>query len=118
TVSAILEEMARIQREPVTPEELERAKEAISNSFVFRFSSRFGTVVQLLTLEFDGYPSDYYETLLDRYRAVTAADIQRVARQYLRPDASTIVVVGDATKFEPAMATFGPIHRLSVDPPG
>ncbi len=118
TVSAILEEMARIQREPVTPEELERAKEAISNSFVFRFSSRFGTVVQLLTLEFDGYPSDYYETLLDRYRAVSAADIQRVARQYLRPDASTIVVVGDATKFEPAMATFGPVHRLSVDTPG
>ncbi len=117
-VSAILEEMTRIQREPVTPEELERAKEAIINSFVFRFTSRFGTVVQLLTLEFDGYPSDYYETLLDRYRAVTAADIQRVARQYLRPDASTIVVVGDATKFEPAMSSFGPVHRLTVDPPG
>jgi predicted Zn-dependent peptidase len=117
-VSAILEEMTRIQREPVTPEELERAKEAIINSFVFRFTSRFGTVVQLLTLEFDGYPSDYYETLLDRYRSVTPADIQRVARQYLRPDASTIVVVGDATKFESAMASFGPVHRLSVEPPG
>jgi len=117
-VSAILEEMTRIQHEPVTPEELERAKEAIINSFVFRFTSRFGTVVQLLTLEFDGYPSDYYETLLDRYRSVTPADIQRVARQYLHPDASTIVVVGDATKFEPAMGTFGPVHRLSVEPPG
>ena len=75
-------------------------------------------MAQLLTLEFDGYPSDYYETLLDRYLAVTTADIQRVARQYLRPDASTIVVVGDATKFESAMGTFGPVHRLSVDPPG
>ena len=117
-VSAILEEMARIQREPVTPEELDRAKEAFINSFVFRFTSRYGTVVQLLTLEFDGYPSDYYESLLDRYRAVTAADIQRVARQYLHPDASTIVVVGDATRFESAMAAFGPVHRLSVDPPG
>jgi zinc protease len=117
-VSAILEEMARIQREPVTPEELDRAKEAFINSFVFRFTSRYGTVVQLLTLEFDGYPSDYYESLLDRYRAVTAADIQRVARQYLHPDASTIVVVGDATRFESAMAAFGPVHRLSVDTPG
>jgi len=117
-VSAILEEMTRIQKEPVTPEELEQAKEAISTSFVFRFTSRYGTVVQLLTLEFDGYPPDYYETLLDRYRAVTAADIQRVARQYLHPDASTIVVVGDATKFESAMTAFGPVRRLSVDPPG
>jgi zinc protease len=69
-------------------------------------------------LEHDGYPSDHYETLLDRYRAVTAADIQRVAGQYLHPQASTIVVVGDAAKFESAMAAFGPVHRLSVEIPG
>lgn len=117
-VAAILEEMLRIQRQPVSQEELERAKEAIINSFVFRFTSRFGTVVQLLTLEFNGYPSDYYVTLLDRYRAVTVADIQRVARQYLRPDATTILIVGDPSKFESAMAAFGPVHRLSVETPG
>jgi zinc protease len=110
--------MERIQRDPVSPEELERAKEAIINSFVFRFSSRFGTVVQLLTLEFDGYPQDYLDTLLDRYRAVTIADIQRVAREYLHPDTTTIFVVGDATKFESAMTAFGPIHVVSIEPSG
>lgn len=117
-VTAILEEMSRIQQEPVTGEELEAAKEAIINSFVFRFTSRSGTVVRLLTLEFDDYPSDYYETLLNRYRAVTVADIQRVAKQYLRPEAATILIVGDAPKFESAMTPFGPIRRLSVEPPG
>jgi zinc protease len=110
--------MVRIQEQPVSQEELDRAKEAIINSFVFRFTSRSGTVVQLLTLEFNGYPQDYLETLLDRYRAVTVADIQRVARQYLHPDATTILVVGDATKFESAMGAFGPVHRLPVDIPG
>ena len=117
-VAVILEEMARIQRQPVTEEELDRAKEAIINSFVFRFTSRFSTVVSLLMLEFDEYPPDYYETLLDRYRAVTSAEIQRVARQYLHPDAATIVIVGDAPKFEAAMATYGPIHHLTVETPG
>lgn len=117
-VAAVLEEMARIQRQPVTPEELDRAKEAIINSFVFRFTSRFSTVLQLLTLEFDGYPLDYYETLLDRYRAVTAADIQRVAGEYLHPGSATILVVGDAPKFESAMAPFGPVRHLSVDSSG
>ncbi len=117
-VAVILEEMTRIQGQPVTLEELDRAKEAIFNSFVFRFTSRFVTVVQLVTLEFDGYPPDYFETLLDRYRAVTVADIQRVARQYLRPDAATILIVGDAPIFEPAMAAFGPVHRLAVDSSG
>ncbi len=117
-VEVILEEMARIQRQPVTQEELDRAKEAIINSFVFRFTSRFGTIMRLLTLEFDDYPPDFYETLLDRYRAVTVAEIQRVARQYLRPDAATIVIVGDAPKFESAMATYGPVRHLPVDPSG
>jgi zinc protease len=117
-VAAILEEMLRIQRQPVAEEELERAKESIINSFVFRFTSRFGIVVQLLMLEFNGYPADYLDTLLDRYRAVTVADIQRVARQYLRPDAVTIFVIGDPMKFESAIASFGPVHRLSAEPPG
>ncbi len=111
--TVILEEIRRIQEQPVTPLELARAKEALSNSFVFRFTSRFRTVLQLLMLEFDGYPPDYYENLLDRYRAVTAGDIQRVARQYLHPDATTILVVGDAARFEGAMAAFGPVHRLT-----
>jgi predicted Zn-dependent peptidase len=117
-VAAILEEMLRIQRQPVAEEELERAKESIINSFAFRFTSRFGIVVQLLMLEFNGYPADYLDTLLDRYRAVTVADIQRVARQYLRPDAVTIFVIGDPMKFESAIASFGPVHRLSAEPPG
>jgi len=117
-VAAILEEMRRIQQQPVSQDELDRAKEAIVDSFVFRFTSRFGIVVQLMTLEFDGYPADYLDTLLDRYRGVTVADVQRVARQYLHPDAATIFVIGDPAKFESAMETFGPMHRLTVESPG
>jgi predicted Zn-dependent peptidase len=117
-VAVILEEMGRMQRETVEPAELERAKEALINSFLFRFTSRFGTVQQLMMLEFDGYPPDYYDTLLDRYRAVTVPDIQRVARQYLRPEAATIFIVGDAAKFESGLAAFGPVRRLAVESPG
>jgi zinc protease len=113
-VGTILEEMSRMRNGLVTPAELEGAKEAIINSFVFRFTSRFDVVTQLLTLEFDDYPPDYLDTVLDRFRAVTREDVQRVARQYLRPDATTILVVGDAARFESAMAVFGPAHRLAV----
>ena len=74
--------------------------------------------MQLMMLEFNGYPADYLDTLLDRYRAVTVADVQRVAREYLHPDASTILIIGDPTKFESGMRTFGPVHRLPVESPG
>jgi zinc protease len=115
-VRAILEEMGRMQNQLVSPMELEAAKEAIVNSFVFRFTSRFSVVTQLLALELDGYPPDYYDTLLDRYRAVTREDVQRVARQYLRPDATSILVVGNVTAIEPAMAAFGPVRHLPLFP--
>ena len=117
-VTAILEEMRRIQQQPVSQDELDRAKEALVNSFVFRFTSRYGIVVQLMTLEFNGYPADYLDTLLDRYRSVTVVDVQRVAREYLHPDVITIFIIGDPAKFESAMQTFGPVHRLTVDSPG
>jgi zinc protease len=113
-VQVILEEMARMRSAPVTPAELDGAKEALINSFVFRFTSRFSVVTQLLMLEFDEYPPDYLDTLLDRYRAVTREDVQRVARQYLRPDATTILVVGDAARFESGLAALGPVRRLPV----
>jgi predicted Zn-dependent peptidase len=52
--------------------------------------------------------------LLDRYRAVTREDVQRVARQYLRPDDTTVLVVGGTAQIEPALAAFGPVSRLPV----
>ncbi len=113
-VGVILEEMARIRESPVTAAELAGAKDAIINSFVFRFTSRFSVVTQLLALEFDGYPLDYLDTLLDRYRAVTREDVQRVARRYLRPDDATVLVVGGTARLESALAALGPVNRLPV----
>lgn len=116
-VRMILDEMTRMRDEPVTPAELAGAKDALINSFVFRFTSRYSVVTQLLTLEFDDYPPDYLESLLDRYRAVTREDIQRVARQYLRPDAATTLVVGAVAQHEAGLAAFGPVRRVSLPGP-
>lgn len=116
-VAAILEEMRRLRDEPVPAAELARAQEAIVNSFVFRFASRFGTVTRLLMLEAAEESADFYDTLLDRYRAVTAADIQRVARRYLHPDRSLVLVVGRPEAFASAMTPFGPIAEIPSDAP-
>jgi predicted Zn-dependent peptidase len=116
-VRVILDEMERMRTAPVTPAELENAKEALINSFVFRFASRFSVVTQLLALEFDEYPPDYLDTLLDRYRAVSRDDVQRVARRYLRPEAATILVLGDAALFESDLAALPfppPIERTAM----
>jgi len=113
-IAAVLEEIRKITEAAVAPEELAAAQEALINSFVFRWQSPIQVATQLMMLEFDGLPADYYRTLLDRYRAVTADEILRVARRYLHPDQMTIVVVGDPSRFDSPLAAFGPVTRLSA----
>ena len=45
---------------------------------------------------------------MQRYDAVTQADVQRVARQYVNPDRLTIVVVGDRKVIEPGIRALKP----------
>jgi predicted Zn-dependent peptidase len=49
-------------------------------------------------------------------RAVTAEDVQRVARRYLTPDQAHVVVVGDLAKVRPGIEALnlGPITVLEV----
>jgi zinc protease len=59
-----------------------------------------------------GLPADYLGSWRERIRAVTAADVQRVAKAYLRPDQSTLVVVAKAQGVEKALGEFGKVTRL------
>ncbi len=47
------------------------------------------------------------QTYRERVNAVTPDDIQRVAREYLRPDRLSIVLVGDATVFAKQLGGVG-----------
>jgi predicted Zn-dependent peptidase len=111
--AAVLEEIRKITEAPVAEEELQTAKDGLINSFVFRWQSPLQAVDQLMALEFDGLPPDHYDTLLDRYRAVSPADVLRVARKFLHPEQMTIVVVGDPARFDRPLTDFGPLTRLS-----
>jgi predicted Zn-dependent peptidase len=113
-VGAILDEIKRLRDAPVPATELDAAKEALTNSFLFWFADPTQSVRRLMLLEFEGLPPDYYQTLLGRYRAVTSDRLQEVARRYVKPDDLAIVVVGDAKILEPALARFGPVKRISA----
>jgi len=87
--------MQQIGEEPVSETELALAKESLINSFVFAFDNTHDVVTQSLQLDFYNYPPGYLENYRDRIAAVTAADVQRVAKQYLHPDRQVLVLVGD-----------------------
>ena len=62
-------------------------------------------------------PLDYYAKLPEKYRAVTAEDITRVAKEDLHPNELVIVAAGDRTKIEPGLkdAGLGPVEVRDIN---
>ncbi|BBD01286.1 MULTISPECIES: M16 family metallopeptidase [Sphingobium] len=54
-----------------------------------------------------GRPDDYYETLPKTYRAMTAADMDKAAREAINPDRLIWVVVGDVKLVKPQLDAVG-----------
>lgn len=93
-VSGLLKEIARIRSQPVTPEELKEAKDYLVNSYVFDFQSQGQLASYLQITQYYGLGYNHRQGFTQAVRKITAADVQRVARQYLDPDHYTLVVVG------------------------
>jgi zinc protease len=86
------EEIARIQKEGITPAELEKVKTQFKSSFI---EGRQTVMNKAENIHHYIWYHDDLSVLnsdLDRYMAVTAQDIQRVAQKYLRTDNRTMVV--------------------------
>ena len=99
-----LEEVRRIQKDPVTEDELRVAKSSLIDSFPQSFSSPERTLSNFVNDEIIGRDSAYWQTWRQRLKAVTAADVLRVARAYLKPDEMVILVVGKWDEIAPGDA--------------
>jgi predicted Zn-dependent peptidase len=89
-------ELERIRTTEVPAQELQDAKNYLTGVFPIRLETQEGLTGQVLMMQLYNLPTDYLATYRDKINAVTAADIQRVAKQYIAPDKLAIVIVGDA----------------------
>jgi zinc protease len=84
--------MDKLRQEPVSDEELQRAKNQIEASFVFQQDSVYRRASMLVRFELiGGY--GLLDAFLARIQAVTAADLQRVARMYFPADRKNVGVL-------------------------
>ncbi|GAB4407227.1 MAG: pitrilysin family protein [Bryobacter sp.] len=116
-INASLKEVKRMQEELVGPAELAAAKQRVENSFVFYFDSPTKALNRLMTYEFYGYPRDFITQYKDAVAKVTAEDIQRVAKQYIKPEEFTVVAVGKTEEFAKTLEPLGAVKKIDLTIP-
>ena len=114
-MTEFFKEFQRIRDERVPASELDDAKHAIVASFALSLESNDDLLGYAIVRKVYGFPIDYWDTYPAKIMAVTAADVQRVARKYLNPENMQVVAVGDLSKIKSVMEKYGPVEVYDAD---
>lgn len=104
SLAEIKKEIARLAAEPPTAAELDAIKRYRHGMFVLSNSTRGGIVGQVAFLNLHGLPREWLTSFIDRLYAVTPEQVQTAARNYLKPERMSVVIVGDLAKVKPQLA--------------
>jgi zinc protease len=115
-----LRELDRIRDEPVTDAELRSARDYLVGVFPLRFETPGPVVGSLAGLFIHDLPDDELARYRPAIEAVTAEDVQRVAREHIRPEAAAVILVGDHAQFGAALEAAGiaPVEVRRDEPAG
>jgi predicted Zn-dependent peptidase len=117
-IGRLVANMERLREQPVRDEELEEAKEAFINSFVFSFTSPSAIVSRLIGLEYDGLPKDFLQQLRDKVVKLTKDDLLRAAQKHLHPERLRIMALGPPETLARTLEAFGEAKEVKVEPEG
>ena len=98
SIKEILFEINRMRTEPVPQAELNGIKNYLVGLYVLQNSTRFGVIGQLENMNYNELPKSSIDNYVKEISAVTAQDVQNIAKKYLNEDKMSIVVVGDKSK--------------------
>ena len=107
----LLEEISQIKENPVSEKDLARIKKLNRKGFIERMRSNESLAGTLATLEVQiGWR--YLNTYLEQIESITADDVQRVARTYIRSDNQTSVYVIPGGKPEKPPAVYSEVRSV------
>ncbi len=107
-IQSVLAEIQKVRTTPITDEELQQAKEAVLNQFVFNFQTPGQTLSRMMRYEYYDYPRDFIFRYRREVEATTPADIQRAAQRHLKPEHLVTLVVGNNAAITPSLSTLKP----------
>ncbi len=103
------DELRKLQDEPATAEELERAKENLKGRVVLALESTGARMNRLGSELLAGAPLESIDEVVSRIEAVTLEDLGALARELWPPEKLSAAGIGpDEERFEEALAAIGP----------
>jgi zinc protease len=110
-------ELNLLRDQPVSAAELARAKAYINLAIPGDFESTGQIAGQITSLAAFNLPLSWLQEYVTRVDAVTAEDIQRVARRLIPANNATIVIVGDLARIRAGVEALGlgPISVMELD---
>ena len=118
--NAVMTEVERMKQEAPTQEELSLAKDSYLNSFVFNFDTEREILGRRMTYEYYDYPADFLQQTRDAIEEVTTEDVLSVSKQYLYPDESHILIVGNRENFSQDLSSLtedGSVNEIDISIP-
>jgi zinc protease len=106
----LMTELRRIGNEPVPEQELKNAKRALIGGFALSLDSPQTLISNLATQKIYDLPPDYWDSYPQRVEAITAADVQRVAKKYYDAGKLQIVAVGDGAAVKQVLEKYGTVE--------
>lgn len=95
-----LAEMQRLKDEPLTEAELTSIKDGLVESFPAQWASRQAIANRFAEEQLTGWPEDWWVDYREKVKAVTAADVQKLAKKLLDPEKMVVLAVGKASEVE------------------
>jgi zinc protease len=111
----LLAEIRQMRDTPVPDKELADTKRALIAGFALALESPNAILSHYIDRYLYKLPADYWDTYPTRINAVSAADVQRVAKKYWAPDRLQIVAVGDADTVGPVLRKLGTVQMFDAD---
>jgi zinc protease len=120
-IQGLYEEIDNLNKQPISDDEIKRAKDSILNSFVFNFDSPEKVLRERMAYEFYGYPADFLEKYRVGIEKVQTADVTRAGAKYLHKEKLAVLVVGNTSEFDKPLSSLGPVTTVDITippPPG
>lgn len=106
SIKEILFEIDKLQTELPSEAEMLGIKNYLVGIYVLQNSTRAGVIGQLESMNYNELDKNYLDTYVGKLSAVTAKDVQDMAKKYLVPDRMTFVIVGDKSKIDEQLKAF------------